>query len=53
VPEDGLQLFEFQRRRNTEHAFVSVKTAIRQEDVAVGIETESVAEGLDGDGRSR
>jgi len=32
-----------------EHALVAVETAVRHQDVAVGIETEEVAEGLDSD----
>ena len=52
MPEDGFQLLEFQGRRDAEHAFGSVKTAIGQEDVAVGIESERVAEGLDGNHRA-
>ena len=48
VPEDGLQLLNLQRRGDAEHASVTVKAAVRQEDVAVGIETEEVAESLDG-----
>ena len=52
VPEDGFQLLEFQRRRDSEHPFIAVKAAVRQKDVAVGIESEKVAEGLDGDDRA-
>ena len=60
VPEDGLQLFEFQRRRNAKHSSLAIdvvlslpkETAIGQEDVAVGIETEKVAEGLDSNDRA-
>ena len=48
MPEYGLQLFQFQGRGHPEHAF-AVKTAVRDQDVAVGIEAEEVAEGLDGD----
>jgi hypothetical protein len=47
VPENGLQLLEFQRRGDAEHSFVPVKAAIRQEDMAMGIKSEGVAEGLD------
>ena len=53
VPENGLQLFEFQRRRDSEHPFVAVKTSVRQKYVAVRIEPEKIAEGLDGDDRGR
>ncbi len=49
VPENGLQLFQFQKRGNAEHAPAAVETAIRHEDVAVGIESEKIAKGLDGD----
>ena len=37
VPEDGLQLFQLQRRGDAEHASAAVETAVRDEDVAVGI----------------
>jgi GTP cyclohydrolase II len=49
VPEDGLQLFQFQRRSDAKHAAVAVKAAVRHEDVAVRIEPEEVTEGLHGD----
>jgi hypothetical protein len=52
VPENGFQLFEFQRRRNAKHSSFAIKTAIGQEAVAVGIESEEVAEGLDGNDRA-
>ena len=52
VPENGLQLFEFQRRGDTKHASVSVKAAVGYENVAVGIEAKEIAEGLNGDDRS-
>jgi len=52
VPEDGLQLFQFKRRSDAEHAFVAVEATVRNEDVAVGIEAEEVAESLDGDHRA-
>jgi len=52
VPENGFQLFEFQRRGDTEHAFVSIKAAVGYEDVAVGIEAQGIAECLDGDDRA-
>jgi hypothetical protein len=51
--EDGLQLFKLQRRRDTEHALVAIETPVRQKDMAVGIESEKIAEGLHGDGGSR
>jgi hypothetical protein len=46
VPENSLQLFEFQRRRNAKHTSFAIETAIGQEDVAVGIESEEIAKGL-------
>ena len=49
VPEDGLQLFQSQRRRNTEHALFAIEAAIRDEDVAMRIESKKIAEGLYGD----
>ncbi len=49
MTEDGLQLFEFQGRRNAEHTLVAVETAVRHEDVGVRIESEKIAKGLDGD----
>ena len=47
--EDGLHLFQLQGRGDAEHALVAVETAVRHEDVAVRIESEEIAEGLDGD----
>ena len=52
VTEDGLQLLEFQWRRNAKHTSISVETAIGQEDVAVRIESEEVAERLHSDDRA-
>jgi len=49
VSEDGLQLFQFQGRGDEEHALVAVETAVRHEDVGVRIESEGIAEGLDGE----
>jgi len=49
VPEDGLQLLEFKGWRDAEHAAITIETAVRHEDVAVGIESEEIAEGLHGD----
>lgn len=49
VPEDGLQLFQLKRRGDAEHVPAAVETAIRHEDVAVGIESEKISESLDGD----
>ena len=46
--EDGLQLFQFQRRGDAEHALVAIETPVRQKDVTVGIESEKIAEGLNG-----
>jgi hypothetical protein len=47
--KDGFQLFEFQERSNTKHTLVAVEAAVGHKDVAVGIESEKIAEGLDGD----
>ena len=52
VPENGFQLFEFQRRRNAKHSSLAIKTAIGQKNVAVGIESEKIAKGLDGNDRA-
>ena len=49
VPEYRLQLFQFQGRGDAEHPAITIETAVRHEDVAVGIESEKIAEGLDGD----
>jgi hypothetical protein len=48
MPKDGLQFLQFQRRGNTKYTLVTIETAIRDENVAVRIESEEVAEGLDG-----
>jgi len=47
VPVDGLQLFQFKRRSNAEHAPAAVEAAVGDEDVAVRIEAEEVTESLD------
>jgi len=52
VAEDGFQLFKLQRRGNAEHSFCAAETAVRQENVAVGIKSEKVAEGLHGNYRT-
>ena len=52
VPENGLQLFEFERRSDAEHASLAIKAAVRQKDVAVGIKPEEVAKGLNCDDRA-
>ena len=49
MPEDGLHFFQLQQRGDPEHASVAVETAVGDEDVTVGIESEEIAEGLDGD----
>ena len=49
MPEEGFQLFQLQGRGDAEHAAVTVKTAVRHQDVAVRIEAEEIAEGLDSD----
>ena len=48
MPEDGLQFVQLQGRGHPEHAF-AVKASVRDQDMAVGIEAEKVAEGLNGD----
>ncbi len=48
MSEYGLQLFQFQRRGYPEHAF-AVEAAVRDENMAVRVEAENIAEGLDGD----
>ena len=52
MPENGFQLFEFQWRGDAKHASVSVKAAVGYENMAVGVESKEVAEGLDGDDRA-
>jgi len=46
VPEESLQLFEFQRRRNAKHALFAIKAAIGYEDVAVRIESYAPINGI-------
>ena len=41
--------FQLQGRGDAEHASVAIKTAVRDEDVAVRMEAEEVPEGLHGD----
>jgi len=53
VPENGFQLFEFQRRGDTKYALVAIKTSVRQDNVAVGIKSQIITKGLDGDDRAR
>ena len=48
MPEYGLQFFQFQRRGYPEHAF-AIKAAVCDQDVAVRVKAEKIAEGLDGD----
>jgi len=48
VSEDRPQLFHLQGRSDPEHA-LPVEASVRHQDMAVGIESEEVAEGLDGD----
>ena len=52
VPENGFQLFDLQRRRDAEHAFVPIKAAVRHQNVAVGIESKKITKRLDGDHRA-
>ena len=47
VPEDRFQLFQVQGRSDPEHAPV-VEASVRYQDMAMGIEPEKVAKGLDG-----
>ena len=47
VPKDRLQLLQVQGRSDPEHAPV-VEVSIRHQDMAVGVESEEVAKGLDG-----
>jgi hypothetical protein len=47
VPKDRLQLFQVQGRSDPEHAPL-VEASVRYQDMAVGIESEEVAKGLDG-----
>jgi len=49
VPEESLQFFQFQRRRDVKHALFTIEASICYEDVAVRIESKEVAEGLHGD----
>jgi hypothetical protein len=49
VPEERLQLFEFQRRGNTKHALFTIKAAVGYEDVAVRIESKAITKCLHGD----
>ena len=49
MSENGLQLFQLQGRGDAEHAAVTIKTAVGHQDVAVWIESEKIAEGLDSD----
>lgn len=48
MPEDGLQFFQFQVRGHPEHAF-AVKASVHDQNMAVGVKPEKVAEGLNGD----
>ena len=49
--EDLFQVLEFKGRCNPKHA-VAVKTIIRTENVAVGVEPQEIPKGLYGDGRA-
>jgi len=48
MPEYGLQFFQLQRRGYAEHA-LAVKATVCGQDMAVGVEAENIAKGLDGD----
>ena len=52
VTENGFQLFQFQRRGDTEHPLVAIETPVRQKDVTVWIESEEIAESLDSNDRA-
>ena len=47
--EYGLQPFQFQGRGDAEHAPVAVEAAVSYQNVAVGIESEKIAKGLNSD----
>ena len=47
VPKDRLRLFQVQGRSDPEHAPL-VEASVRYPDMAVGIESEEIAKGLDG-----
>jgi hypothetical protein len=48
MPEKGFQLFHLEGRSNAIHSLCAVEAAIRDDDVAVGIEAEGISEGLRG-----
>ena len=48
VPKDRFQLFHVQGRSDLEHALPE-EASVHHQDMAVGIEPEEVAKGLDGD----
>jgi hypothetical protein len=52
MPEDGLQFFQFQKWGHPEHA-LAVKASVRDQDMTVGVESEKIAEGLNGDHGAR
>ena len=52
VPEDGFELFEFQGRGDAEHSVFTIEAAVCYKNMAVGIESEKVAEGLHGNDRA-
>ena len=52
MPENRLQLFQVQRRNDPEHA-LPVEASVRHQDMAVGIESEEIAKGLDGNERNK
>jgi hypothetical protein len=52
MPEKGLQFFQLEGWGHAEHTLGTVEAAVRGEDVAVGIESEEVTEGLYGDDRA-
>jgi hypothetical protein len=52
VWEDGLQLFQLQGRGDTEHALVTVETAVRHQNVGVGIKSEEISKTLNSNDRA-
>ena len=46
-PEGHKQFFQFQRRRDAEHALVAAETTVRHQNVTVGIMSDEVAKCLD------
>ena len=51
MPQNGFPLFQLQRRGYPEHPFC-VEATVRDKNTAMRVETEHIAEGLDGDHRA-